>query len=428
MPRDEPDPTDDETSGDADEAPSKPARRRRSSRHRDPEPDPAPGLTEWKDDSDGGRPSEEPTPDDDDKPRKEPVYFRARDSVWFEPLVFLMAIVVLLVALFAYTSNWPPMYVVESESMQHGYSDQVGLINTGDLVLAQKIPTSQIVPYLVGLKTGYMTYGEYGDVILYHPYDNTSEAPIIHRAILWMQYNPNGTYTIPDLNGLACGAKGSGIYSVTTAGGQSSCATSGLHPAETLTLYGIGWTSAEVDIPLDAMGGHSGFLTMGDNNFVSGDSGVGIPDQVGGLSTLVEPGWIVGVARGMLPWFGSIKLALDGNAGEVPPQSWQYMGLTILGVVLAALGLHLFLRSRGVEDPRRKAEEDEADDDETPPKRRGRGSPAADDEEEGSPHRKPRHPKPSDDDEEEPPARAHRGRPKPKVGRPPPSDDDGDDD
>ena len=265
-----------------------------------------------------------------------------------------------LVGLFAYTQNWPPMYVVESNSMQHGSVDIVGLINTGDLVLAQKVSTSQITAYVQGTTNGYSTYGEYGDVLLYYPNGVTSATPIIHRAILFLEWNVlENAYDIPQLANLPCGNVPNHVYSVST---PSGCGTTDL--TGTLTLYNIGWQSVVVSIPLDPsiIGAHSGFLTMGDNNFIPCPSScTGEADQSPsfGLSSLVEPGWIIGVARGMIPWFGSIKLLLTGNANLVPPQSWEFLGITIAGVILLAFGIHYALRAEGIEDERRKAEEEE---------------------------------------------------------------------
>jgi signal peptidase I len=296
--------------------------------------------------------------------KRPPIYWRARDSLYFEPLIALAVIVVLLVGLFAFTGNWPPVYVVESDSMQHGPNDNLGLINTGDLVLAQKVPTSSITTYFSGVRTGYSTYGEYGDVILYHP-DGQGSTPVIHRAIVYLEWDPGtASYSAPELNGLPCGYP-NGDYA--TPGMSNPCATTGI--TGTLDLYHVGWMSVNVSIDVSAgLGDHSGYLTMGDNNFgpsgcTAGVDCVGIPDQSGGsvaqISTLVDPGWIVGVARGMIPWFGSIKLILDGNAGMVPSQSWEFMGLTIAGVILLAFGIHYALRTEGIESPLRKEEEAE---------------------------------------------------------------------
>lgn len=310
---------------------------------------------------------------------KPPVYWRARDSLYFEPLVALAIIVVLIVGLYAYTQNWPPVYVVESQSMQHGTTDILGLVNTGDLVLAQKVDTASVVPYVVGVATGYQTYGEYGDVLLYHP-NGGGGTPIIHRAIAYLQWN-GGSYSVPDLNGLPCGSAANAVYS--TPGTPNSCGTSGL--TGTLELYRVGWMNVNVSVDLSspALGGHSGFLTMGDNNFNCAGPGdcLGSPDQMGGvtpaISQLVEPGWVLGVARGMIPWFGAVKLLFEGNAAEVPTQSWEFLGLTIAGVILLAFGIHYALRAEGVEtDLRRREEEaqetepDDRDDEADGPERR----------------------------------------------------------
>ncbi len=112
-----------------------------------------------------------------------PTYWRFRDSFWFIPILAIIVIGIVIGGLVAYTNSWPPVYVVQSMSMQHGPNDHLGLINTGDLVLSKKVPVSTIVPYVVGMRTGYTTYGEYGDVVLYEPNGGTG-TPIIHRAIV----------------------------------------------------------------------------------------------------------------------------------------------------------------------------------------------------------------------------------------------------
>ncbi|HXQ94206.1 MAG TPA: S26 family signal peptidase [Thermoplasmata archaeon] len=317
----------------------------------------------------GDEPSED-APVEDDEPGwlhrpKRPVFYRARDAWWFEPLIALMIVVLLLVGLYAYTQNWPPMYVVESSSMQHGTNDNVGLINTGDLVLAQQVPTSSIVPYVVAQGTGYKTYGEYGDVLLYHPNGVVGPAPIIHRTLTYLQYSGNGTFSDSELAGLPCGPAPNSVY---VSSGPGGCGTNALRG--TLELLGIGWQSVSVNITLSQAGRHSGFVTMGDNNIDPGTS-TGDEDQPG-LSELVEPGWIVGVARGMIPWVGSLKLLLSGTATEVPSQSWQFLGLSIVALFAIGYGVHYALRVEGIEDDRRKAiEEEEAAEDPHPSRFRG---------------------------------------------------------
>jgi signal peptidase I len=363
---------------------------------------------------------------------RHPVYWRARDSLYFEPLVALAIIVVILVGLFAYTQNWPPVYVVESDSMQHGSNDVLGLINTGDLVLAQKIDPSAIVPYVVGLSTGYSTYGEYGDVILYQP-NGGSSTPVIHRAIVYLTWNPgSASYDAPQLSGLPCGTAHGAVYA--TPGTSGECGTTDL--TGNLELFHIGWMSANVTLDLSspALGQHSGFVTMGDNNVVcpTANSCVGTPDQQGSaaplVSELVEPGWVIGVARGMIPWFGSVKLLLEGNTADVPSQSWQFLGLTLAGVILLAFGIHYALRAEGIETPLRKEEEEEEREveEESPDEGDGRarrwlrslrpwhrGDEDDEDEEEPEAPRRPR--RSSSVKETSEPHR--RGRPRPKVRR-----------
>lgn len=340
--------------------------------------------------------------------RKEPVYFRARDSVYFEPLVALAIIVVLLVSLFAYTGNWPPMYVVESDSMQHGLVDRVGLINTGDLVLAQRVSPSTIQPYVVAMQDGYTTYGEFGDVLLYYPNGLTGATPIIHRSILYLEANPNGTFNAPGLAGLTCGFGSQYAYTAST---PSGCGTQNL--SGTIVLHHIGWRSVSVAIDLTVVGRASGFVTMGDNNFNASNTSWGLADEPS-LTSLVQPGWILGAARGMIPWFGSLKLLLEGNAQLVPPQSWELLGVTVVGIVLAAMLVHFLLRAEGVEDERRKkaeAAEEEDEEEESPGwlhPFRGRSREDADDEEELPP--RPRRASESG---------GRRGRPHPRVGRRP---------
>lgn len=412
-PTDEEDDDPDEEDDEEDEE-EEPPRRRRSPRR-------PPGARRgpprrWKGPDDTEEEEEEPAPWKGPGARnRPPVFWRARDSLYFEPLVALAVIVVLLVSLFAYTGNWPPVYVVESGSMQHGASDVLGLINAGDLVLAKKVPASSITPYVVGSVTGYSTYGEYGDVILYHPNGNTGETPIIHRALLYFQWDAaTASYSAPELGGVACGSARGALY--------SPCGTTDIRDGSTLSFYHIGWRAIDFNVTVSrsTFGDHSGFLTMGDNN--------SMPDQMAGFSTLVEGGWTIGVARGMIPWFGGLKLLLEGNGGRVPAQSWEFMGLTVAGLILLAFGIHYALRIEGIETPLRKEEEEEA---------RAERATEEEEEDEGRPHGwlrslRSRHRTDDEEDDEEeirPPRRRYpipktrptpsgrKGRPRPRVRR-----------
>ena len=319
---------------------------------------------------------EEEAPEEweEDRPRRfrlggegSPVYWRARDSLYFEPLVALAIVLLLLVGMFTYAQNWPPAYVIESNSMQHAPRDVPGVLNAGDLVLATKLPTSQIVPYVTGARTGFSTYGEPGDVLLYYPFGERSSTPLVHRAIFFLQWDPvDRSYNATDLSGLPCGDQsnmtaGELYYSTNgTKSGTGGCGTTDLRGG--LMLFNVGWRMVTISLDLGtaSLGNHSGFLTMGDNNTE--------PDQTltnGGstpaLSTLVEPGWIIGVARGMIPWVGALKLLLEGgtHAAAVPSGSWEFLGLTFITVIFVAYGIHYALKREGIESPVRRREEEE---------------------------------------------------------------------
>ena len=136
-----------------------------------------------------------------------------------------------------------PAVAVESGSMLPN-------IGIGDVVIIQNAQQTQIISYTEGVTSGYTSFDEYGDVILYRKYGSTVDTPIIHRAIYWVE-------------------EGEPMWS----GGP--------------------------DAP------HSGYITRGDNN-------KGIIDQKTRTSMLqpVKEEWIIGVARWHIPWVGYLSLAV----------------------------------------------------------------------------------------------------------------------
>ncbi len=267
---------------------------------------------------------------------------RIMKSPLFEPLVAVAVILLIVTSLFAYTGTWPPMVVIESQSMQHGYNDVPGIINTGDIVLVKhEVNTQDLTTYVEGEVNGFSTYGEYGNVLLYIPHDALgdvlSTTPVIHRAIVYLQYDGASGYSFPSVFALNCPTQ----YVVINPVGVRTCPT---YPSEPelgqLVLYGVGWQGVTVDINLNALiqqrETYSGYITMGDNNINYGSNPAsGEYDQQGGclISCLVQPSWIEGVARGMIPWFGALKLWLEGNSGEVPSQTWVYLAVSILAII-----------------------------------------------------------------------------------------------
>ncbi len=274
-----------------------------------------------------------------------PVFRTARKKRELRYLVAFVVVAVVLGAFLAYLDSWPPAYVVISDSMQHGSGDHLGYLNAGDVVFAQNVPTSSIVPYVVGAETGVRSYGEPGDVILYYPNGQTSTTPIIHRAILFLSWNPsNHTYNATDLNNFPCSDNSSAPSSYVSAT-PHRCATTGLGGGEALTLNNVAARSSALTIGFGsaALGSHSGFLTLGDNN-TNYDQALG-ENLTAAISSLVEPAWVLGVARGLIPWFGAVEMILYGDTGSVSHASWEDLGFSLLGLLLLALGV-FFLRRR----------------------------------------------------------------------------------
>ncbi|HOL08362.1 MAG TPA: S26 family signal peptidase, partial [Methanomassiliicoccaceae archaeon] len=130
------------------------------------------------------------------KPKKEGVLASSIKAFIVAPIIFLIVIA----AIFIYSGIWPPMVVVESKSMQHSDdTSYIGVIDTGDIVVVKKVNGfDEVTTYIEGLADGHSTYGEPGDVIIY--YRDGMPKPIIHRAIVMLEYNSTGGgFDVPTL-------------------------------------------------------------------------------------------------------------------------------------------------------------------------------------------------------------------------------------
>jgi signal peptidase len=227
-------------------------------------------------------------------------------------LVALVAVLIILTALWAYTGQWfgAPMVAIESGSMEHVNPPfgRLGTIDAGDMVLVQKVSSvNDIIPHggpVHGAEAehGWRTYGDYGDVIIYKPLGSNDVSQIIHRAMCWVDVYPhlNGrtTYTIRDY----------GVYNATT-----------------LTIPELGLDNQNPQWT------HSGFLTKGDHN-----------DEIDEITTIcpqpVEFSWISGKARGEIPWIGTINLFFEDILhGKNTMRYVHTDSLICLGIVLAIL-------------------------------------------------------------------------------------------
>lgn len=258
--------------------------------------------------------------------------------------VAVLIMIFILGGMFAYTQVWPPLVVVESSSMQHGdTSSFLGVIDTGDLVLVQTAPShSDVTTYLQGRASGYTTYGDYGDVIVFRIATQPSATPIIHRAIMWLRPNGTNAADVPDLAGLPT-SDWRGLD-------RNDRPTNNPYGLTSVWIRGMGYghnLNITFDLASFASTFHrgAGYVTMGDNNAylrcVVTDPCTSVPYDTSWFPTQTD---IIGHARGEIPWFGLIKLLLSPTPGgcchgwgdpRAPLESWNDLAISL--VVLLTL-------------------------------------------------------------------------------------------
>ena len=68
-------------------------------------------------------------------------------------------IAVLISVLVLMTGSWPPMVVIESNSMQHDENGEVGSIDAGDLVLVMTPERKDIITFVEATESGEILRG-----------------------------------------------------------------------------------------------------------------------------------------------------------------------------------------------------------------------------------------------------------------------------
>ncbi len=302
---------------------------------------------------------------DQDKPGKGKVRRKHGQLFLFlrDAGIALAAVVLILVAMFAYTGLWPPLVVVESDSMMHGPDNisHIGTIDTGDLVLVKKVQSvSGVATYMGSKATGHKTYGDYGDVVIYHWLGSSSRTPIIHRALIYLQLNEDGrSYQSEDLR-----AAPGGSWTPTNTSNDWSDLTGDFY------LRNVGYNDQSVLIPislmLNNMNPGSGFVTKGDHNADTDLSWSGYQP--------VRLEWVVGKARGEIPWFGLLKLWSSGTLKTPAPEnSVRDLWITIGIIVVSPIVVDVFLTFRERRATARRRALEGAEPKEAPPPKDGDG-------------------------------------------------------
>jgi signal peptidase len=244
--------------------------------------------------------------------------------------IALLFVALVLLAMYAYTGLWPPLVVVESNSMMHGTDNlsHIGTIDTGDLVLVRDIgDVDDIETYVDGFVFGHKTYGDFGDVVVYRRDGSQTQTPIIHRAMLYLEINEDGhSYRAPSLQYLAA-EKWS----------TSNPMDTWDHLTSVIMIYHVGWNDITVNIDVNHFIPYrgNGYITKGDHNPTIDQMASNRP---------VDVSWIVGKARGEIPWFGLLKLwTTDTLGSEAPENSVRNLWISIGVIVILPIGIDVGL-------------------------------------------------------------------------------------
>lgn len=182
------------------------------------------------------------------------------------------AVVLVGTLLFAVSGVWPPLVAIESQSM-------TPQIDVGDLVFVMdedRFPgegahgDTGVVTARSGVSTGYTSFDNPGDVIVFTPDGKDGTTPVIHRAMFWVNESEDW-YDKADRRFIDA----------------DSCEELANCPAEA-----------------------SGFVTKGDHN-----AGY---DQVRGLPSCgrdgcdpVKKSWVIGTAEARVPFLGQLRLQIQ---------------------------------------------------------------------------------------------------------------------
>ncbi|WP_458207411.1 S26 family signal peptidase [Haladaptatus sp. NG-SE-30] len=206
-------------------------------------------------------------------------WFRHTDNgtvVFVREMLESVAVVAAIgLVLFAVSGVWPPMVAVESGSMEPHMErgDLIFIVDENRFVPDAAQGSTGVVTYQQGSESGYKSFNDYGDVIIYRPDGSNYETPIIHRAHFWVSDGENW-YDRADPSYIA---------------GADNCKELPNCPAP-----------------------HAGFITKGDNN--------GAYDQVVRISEPVQPNWVRGTAEVKIPWLGHVRLFFSSTSASVGMQ------------------------------------------------------------------------------------------------------------
>ncbi len=241
-------------------------------------------------------------------------------------VVAVVMVICIFSSILLYSQEWPPISVIESESMTHSGYWQPGTMNVGDIVFVKKATTApgNIITYVTGRDTGYRTYGQFGNVILYK---SSSDLVIIHRAMFYLSWN--------DSQPVVQGYHNQSWMKVTS---------------KYVEIDGAGINGRNLVVLIGGFVNQSGFITCGDYNlvhsmltatwnnslYIASDQNVGITNHP------INSSRLVGVAFWDIPWFGLIKLNILRlynqwpEYNQVAKNSYYYLFASLMAILILA--------------------------------------------------------------------------------------------
>lgn len=258
----------------------------------------------------------------------------------FDLMAAVIVLLIIIGALFTYTGNWPPLVVVQSGSMEHSEeASSVGAIDTGDLVFVKKMGEEHITPYYDGTLEDHRTYSSYGDVIIFRPNGDEERTAIIHRAVIWLEFNETH-YDPGNLTGGSYDLPSMGLFNQKNKVSIKDYEWPNFRDIE-INLGKI-LSSFYNNYPETKKHPHSGYITKGDdNNDVDQTSQFHFDDP---WIEPVKEEWVIGKSVGELPWFGIIKLWMEGKE-DWHTNSQKNLIISLIVIVLSPfvidLGIHL---------------------------------------------------------------------------------------
>jgi signal peptidase len=280
----------------------------------------------------------------------------ARDLLWVIAVVGSIAVL-----LFLLCGTWPAIVTIESGSM-------IPHMNIGDLVVVvEKDRFGPLQTWEEGKAAGTKKFSDYGDVIIYRPNGVTDfwasigilplskQHPIIHRAMTWTEAGQpvpsylnvyRGSVTPAEYLPISVSGQTADGYGILTVTG-----TAGVLPNYTITSRDVTMKTplGNYVLPYDStvkgagyvrdtdiIATHGGYITKGDNNYVS-DQGYLTVDSSGTVGP-VQKDWVIGKALFTIPLVGLLPL----NIGPV-----------IIIVVIIMVLHELWLRKKEEEETKK---------------------------------------------------------------------------